>query len=103
MPVRGRIFLALLFAFALVTQSASSGVYQDGIRPLVVAQPGRLTEYAEYDDADDNLLLLSAIIAPATPLLERLTQVAFVQNLHQTVHSDRASVPLYELHAIWRI
>lgn len=99
-----RIIIALLFVFAVVKQSESLGVNQDGIRlPAVAAQPSRPTEYADCDDADHNFLFLSTTILRATPALERLLQLAFVQSRHRTQHSDSDGVPLYELHAVWRI
>jgi hypothetical protein len=99
-----RIVIAILFVFAVAAQSASLGGNQDGFRlPAFSAQSSRLTEYAECDDADHRLPLLNATVVRATAALERLVQTAFLQNLHRTQHSDGASVPLYELHAVWRI
>jgi len=100
----GRIIIALLFVFAVVTQSASFSTDQAGIRPpAVTAQPSRLTEYAECDDADHNFLFLSATILRVTPALERFVQLPFVQSRNRTQHSDSDSVPLYKFHAVWRI
>jgi hypothetical protein len=96
------IIIALLFVFALVTQSGSLSVDQDGIRPPAVAvQPSRLTEYADCDDAGHNFII--ATIVPATPALERVLPLPFVQSLNRTQPFDRDSVPLHELHAVWRI
>jgi hypothetical protein len=100
----GRIVIAILFVFAVAAQTASLGGNQEGFRlPAVAAQPSRLTEYAELDDADHHLLFLGASIVRATPALERLEQTAFQQNLHRTQHADSAGVPLFELYAVWRI
>lgn len=100
----GRISIAILFVFAVAAQSASLGGNQDGFRlPAVATQSSRLTEYAECEDADHNFFFLSATIVRTTAALERLVQTAFLQNLHRTQHSDGAGVPLYELHAVWRI
>jgi len=99
-----RIVIAILFVLAVAAQSASLGGNQDGFRlPAFSAQPSRLTEYAECEDADHRLLLLNATIVRATPALERLEQMAFPRSLHRTQHADSAGVPLYELHAVWRI
>jgi hypothetical protein len=100
----GRIILAILFVFAVAAQTASLGGNQDGFRlPVVAAQPSKLTEYAVLDDADHHILFLGATVVRATPALERLVQLAFLQNLQRTQHSDSAGVPLYELYAVWRI
>jgi len=99
-----RIIIAILFILAVAAQSASLGGNRDGFRlPVVAAQPSKLTEYAEFDDADRHRLFLGASIVRATPALERLEQIAFQQNLNRTQHADSAGVPLYELHAVWRI
>ena len=100
----GRIIVALLFVFAVVTQSASFSADQAGIRPpAVTAQPSRLTEYAEWDDANHNFLFLSATILRATSALERVLPLPFPQSRNRTQHFDRDNVPLYDLHAVWRI
>jgi hypothetical protein len=100
----GRIVLALLFIFAVAAQTASLGATQDGLRlPAFTAQPTRLTEYAESDDADHHLLFLGVSIIRAIPALERLEQLAFRQNLLRSQHADNAGVPLYEFYAVWRI
>lgn len=97
-----RIIIAFLFVFAVVTQSASLSVNQGGIRlPAVAAQPSKLTEYADCDDADHNFFIATIVLA--TPALERLGQLALGQNTHRTQRSDRDRVPLYDLHAAWRI
>lgn len=99
-----RIIIALLFVFTVVTQSALLDGNQDGIRPPAVdTPPSRLTEYAAFDDADDNFIFLGATMVLATPAPGRLVQLAFGQNLHRTQHSDRNCVPLYDLYAVWRI
>ena len=100
----GRIIITLLFVFAVAAQTASLGANQDGLRlPAFTAQATRLTEYAEFDDADHHILFLGASIVRATPALERLEQLTFRQNLHQSQHADNAGVPLYEFYAVWRI
>lgn len=100
----GRIIVALLFVFAVVTQSAAFSADQAGIRlPAVTAQSSRLTEYAEWDDADRNFFYVGATILRATPALERVLPLPFVQSLNRTQHFDRDNVPLYDLHAVWRI
>ena len=100
----GRITVALLFVFAVVTQSASSADKQQGIQtPAVDVQPSRLTEYAECDNAGQNILFLKPSIALATSALKRLVELAFVKSLHQPQHSHRHGVPLFEWHAVWRI
>jgi hypothetical protein len=99
-----RIVLALLFVFAVAAQTASLGANQDGLRlPAFTSQSTRLTEYAEFDDADHHLLFLGASIVRAIPALERLEPLAFRQNLHRSQHVDNAGVPLYEFYAVWRI
>ena len=100
----GRIVIAILFVFAVVTQSASSADKPHGIRALAVdVQPSRLTEYSECDNAGQNILFLRPAIALAKSALERLIELAFVKSLHQPQHSHRHSVPIFEWHAVWRI
>jgi hypothetical protein len=100
----GRIAIAILFVFAVVSQNASSADTPDGIRaPAADAPLSRLTECSECDDASQNLLFLKPTIAPATLALERLVELTFDKRLHQPQHSHRHSVPLFEWHAVWRI
>ena len=100
----GRIVIAILFVFAVVTQNASSADNPDGVRAPAVDTPlGKLTECSECDDAGQNILFLEPTIAPATSALERLLELTFNKALHQPQHSHRHSVPLFEWHAVWRI
>jgi hypothetical protein len=94
----------MLFVFAVAAQSALIGANQDGIRlPAVVGLPSRLTEYSECNDIDQDFQFLHPTIDLATPALERLVQRASLHSLHQSPYSERDQVPLYELHAVWRI
>jgi hypothetical protein len=100
----GRIVIAILFVFAVVTQNASSADKPDGIRaPAVDAPLSRLTECSECDDAGQNILFLKPTIAPATSALERVVELTFDKCLHHPQNSHRHSVALFEWHAVWRI
>ena len=100
----GRVVIAILFVFAVVTQSASSADKPDGIRaPAVDARPSRLTEYAGCDAIDHTVLFQIGTIVLATPAIKRVEKLAFVQNGDRTQHANRDGVPLYEMHAVWRI
>jgi hypothetical protein len=100
----GRIVVAILFVFAVVSQNASSADKADSIRvPAVDAPLSRLTECSECDDAGQNILFLKPTIAPATSALDRLVELTFDKTLHKPQHSHRHGMPLFEWHAVWRI
>ena len=100
----GRIVIAILFVFAVAAQSALIGADQDGIwLPTAVAPPSKLAEYSECNDIDQDFPFLHPTIDLATPAFERVVRLDSLYSSHQFQSFDHDQVPLYELHAVWRI